>query len=90
MPSSILVNAIYGEVIIRCQHPGCSELFIASVDGCEDRTEPVDAWAARAATEAEILGWTSGLSEHVFCPEHRTDSAVVPNPSSQRTGFAGR
>ena len=85
MPSTVLVEKIYGEVIIRCQHPGCREVFLASVDGCESKTEPIDAWAIRAATEAEIQGWTSGLPEQVFCPEHRVDGEIASNPSFKRT-----
>lgn len=60
------------------------ECYVASVDGCEDQTEAVDAWAIRAAAEAEAVGWISALTEHIFCPKHRAGSEVAPNPSFKR------
>ena len=51
MPSLGLVEKIYIEVCVRCDHQNCIEILIPDTGdiGNENPSDPVDAWAARAA-----------------------------------------
>src|SRR5437868_6201117 len=62
MPSQALIEKLYAEIIVVCEAPGCHETFICS----KPAGQPVEAWAARAADEAESQGWTVSLAAAIL------------------------
>lgn len=63
MPARHLIEKIYAEIVVGCTSDGCKSVFIAT----EPASNPAEAWAMRAATEAESKGWRADACGHVFC-----------------------
>jgi hypothetical protein len=61
-----LTERFYAEILVRCDAPTCREVFVAS----ETPQEPIEAWAKRAAAEAETNGWSATQDDLVVCPKH--------------------
>ncbi len=78
MTSAILIDRIYTYVCVQCDRPGCMEIVLPEVTniGNATATDPVDAWAIRAATEAENLGWSTNENHEVICPVHTSEALV--------------
>jgi hypothetical protein len=72
MPSSALVEKIYIHVCVRCECPNCTEIFIPDTEdvGNDNPSDPIDAWAMKAAVKAEKLGWKAGEDDAALCPLH--------------------
>jgi hypothetical protein len=74
MPSPALVDKLYISVCVGCDYSACTALFVAKIES-DEPLDPVDAWAVRAAEEAEQLGWSISEDCNVFCPSHSTGAA---------------
>jgi hypothetical protein len=66
MSYSALTERLFAEIVVSCEHTGCKEVFLAT----EPATDSVEAWAERAAIQAQRLGWSEHPSGKVLCPTH--------------------
>lgn len=56
------------ELMISCQHPGCSQIFEPSL--AEAATDPVEDWADSMTRRARGKGWKVGKTGAVECEGH--------------------
>jgi len=67
-PTDPIEDLAYTVIIVRCQTPGCLNMFEPSLD--EPFTHPIDSWATEIAVRARQAGWINGADGSVHCPAH--------------------
>jgi hypothetical protein len=65
MPNEVLIDKFHAEIVVECEASSCLEVFIPA----EQVAEPIEAWAERAANEAERSGWSTSSLGEVLCPK---------------------
>ena len=65
MPSAILIEKLYAEIVLGCEEVNCDGVFVSS----QLARQPVAAWAIRAAEEAESQGWSASETGKALCPK---------------------
>ena len=68
MPHDAIWTLAYNELLISCQHPGCSQHFEPSI--LEVAADPVEVWATAMADRARTTGWTVNIDNLVECADH--------------------
>lgn len=63
--NSLLQEILFCEFMLVCETHDCRAFF----EFDEVASEPMDAWAARAAAEAKRDGWAVGHTGLVKCPK---------------------
>jgi hypothetical protein len=69
MPNRALIDKFHTEIVVECEASSCLEVFIPA----EQVAEPIEAWAERAATEAERSGWSTSSLGEVLCSKCATN-----------------
>lgn len=61
----LLEEMLFCEFMLKCESNNCREFF----EFDEVANDPMEAWAKRAAAEAERCGWKVGHTGLVKCPK---------------------